>query len=90
MSPNAYLAMSTDAAQFFDAALSLSDDDRAQLAYQLLQSLKPPGGSDEDESGFDEKLARRLTGYNADKSVAADWDDVARRVRDSLREKRTS
>ena len=34
--------MSTDGTHILDAALALGDEDRATLAYRLLQSLKPP------------------------------------------------
>jgi putative addiction module component (TIGR02574 family) len=82
--------MSTDSANLFDAALQLPADDRANLAYQLLQSLKPDGALSEDDSGFDAELEQRLARYESGQSQAADWDDVATRLRESLRKKTSS
>jgi putative addiction module component (TIGR02574 family) len=82
--------MSTDSANLFDAALQLPDDDRANLAYQLLQSLKPAGILDEDDSQLDVLLEQRLERYESGESQAADWDDVAARLRKSLGKKTSS
>lgn len=76
--------MNSDSTFVLDAALSLSDDDRANLAYQLLQSLKPVGIMSESDSGFGEELERRLADYESGKSHAAEWDDVAMRLRNAL------
>jgi putative addiction module component (TIGR02574 family) len=82
--------MSTDSANLFDAALQLPDNDRANLAYQLLQSLKPAGVLSEDDSRFDAELEQRLTRYESGQSQAANWDEVARRLRESLGKKTSS
>jgi putative addiction module component (TIGR02574 family) len=82
--------MSTDSANLFDAALQLPDDDRANLAYQLLQSLKPAGVLAEDDSQFDAELEQRLARFERGESQAADWNDVAIRLRDSLGKKSSS
>jgi putative addiction module component (TIGR02574 family) len=82
--------MSTDSANLFDAALQLSDDDRASLAFQLLQSLKPAGIPHEDDLQFDSELDQRLARYESGESKAADWNDVAARLRESLGKKTSS
>ena len=82
--------MSTDSANVFDAALGLPDGDRASLAYQLLQSLKPHAVMSEDDPNFVDELERRVAAYERGDSVAADWDDVALRLRHALGEKNHS
>ena len=47
--------MSTDSSHIFDAALGLSADDRASLAYRLLQSLKPPGVRSDSDAKFENR-----------------------------------
>ena len=76
--------MSTDSSHIFDAALGLSDDDRASLAYRLLQSLRPPGGCSDSDPDFECELERRVADYEAGRANASDWDDVASRVREAL------
>jgi putative addiction module component (TIGR02574 family) len=83
-------AMFADSPSIFDAALNLSDADRANLAYQLLQSLKPVGILHEGDSRFDSELQRRLAAYESGQSEAADWDEVALRLRKVLSEKHSS
>jgi putative addiction module component (TIGR02574 family) len=76
--------MSMDPATVLDAALSLSDTQRAGLAYQLLCSLKPPTVLDEEDSSFQMELERRVDAYESGNSAAAPWEDVSRRLRDEL------
>jgi putative addiction module component (TIGR02574 family) len=83
-------AMSTDSTFVFDAALNLSDDDRASLAYQLLQSLKPAGIRTECDPQLDEELERRLNAYESNQSGASDWQDVVPRLRQILHGNKTS
>jgi putative addiction module component (TIGR02574 family) len=82
--------MSSDSTLIFAAALSLPDDDRANLAYQLLQSLKPAGILDEDDPQMDDLLQRRIDDYESGQSDAADWEDVALRLRQTLDGKKSS
>ena len=82
--------MNTDSSQILDAALHLPDDERASLAYQLLQTLKPRGVSSADDAGFEDELERRVNDYEAGKTGASDWDDVARRAEAALRERKSS
>jgi len=82
--------MSTDSTNLFNAALQLPDDDRASLAYQLLQSLTPAGILNEDDSELDAQLKQRLERYQSGQSQAADWSEVSARLRDSLGKKNAS
>jgi putative addiction module component (TIGR02574 family) len=44
---------------------------------------------DEGDASFARELERRAQDFEAGKTQAADWDDVARRLREALSEKRT-
>jgi putative addiction module component (TIGR02574 family) len=76
--------MFADSMSVFNAALNLPDDDRANLAFQLLQSLKPAGVLSEDDPQLEAELQRRLEAFESGQSQAADWDDVAARLRKAL------
>jgi putative addiction module component (TIGR02574 family) len=80
--------MSTDSADFLNAALNLPESERAAVAYHLLQSLNPPGILGEDDADFSAELERRAQDREEGRASAADWDDVAERLRDALRQKR--
>jgi len=82
--------MSSDSSSFIASALGLPDDERANLAYQLLQSLPPPGVLDVEESTFADELDRRASDYAEGKIGAAEWDDAVRRLRDELQNKAVS
>jgi len=82
--------MSTDSSHVFDAALGLSDEDRASLAYRLLQSLRPPGGCSDMDPGFEAELERRVAHYESGKTQASDWDEVTSRLREALDKKEAS
>jgi putative addiction module component (TIGR02574 family) len=79
--------MSSSSSDILDAALGLSDQERAGLAYRLLQSLKPAGVPAEDDA-FDAELQRRVNDYEAGRTHASDWDEVAARLEAKLREKK--
>jgi putative addiction module component (TIGR02574 family) len=81
--------MSAEPAEILTAALSLPDDQRAGLAYKLLQSLKPPGLAGEDDPGLEAELERRVAAYDRGETTASDWQDVSERIRGAL-EKRKS
>lgn len=82
--------MTTDGTSIFDNALALGDDERAALAYRLLQSLKPPGVISEDESSFGDELRRRSAAYDAGQTTADDWETVSQRLRAALEAERPS
>jgi putative addiction module component (TIGR02574 family) len=82
--------MSSDSPDIFDAAMNLPDSQRASLAYQLLQSLKPPGVLSAEDSGFDAELEKRAADYDAGKTKASDWSDVSARLKAKLQERSSS
>jgi len=67
-------------------ALELSPQDRAELARHLLLNLETEGFDDDAQQAWAEEIDRRLE--KADRSKAADWPTVLKRVRNSLRPNR--
>ena len=82
--------MSSDAPDILDAALNLSDPERANLAYRLLQSLKPADVLSDEDPRFEAELRRRVEDYEAGRTTASEWDEVASRLRTKLKEKESS
>lgn len=70
--------------EIYGTALALPEHSRAELAYRLLQSLKPPRGLSAEEPGFAAELDRRVDAYEAGETSASDWDDVSARLRQAL------
>ena len=81
--------MTSESTQVYDAALSMPDGDRADLAYRLLQSLKAPAVSSEDDPGFEDQLERRVRAYETGETSASDWDSVAARLRQALDDRKS-
>ena len=76
--------MNVDPASLLNDALTLTEVDRAELAYQLLRSLKPPAVVSADDSAFENELDRRVDAYERGQATAADAADVSRRLREGL------
>lgn len=76
--------MSTDATLLFDAALKLSESDRAELVFRLLRTLPPPGSPTESMPGLTEVLQSRLDEYREHPETASDWEASAERIRKAL------
>ena len=74
-------------ARIYDAALSLADEERADLAYKLLQRLKPPSIFSADTPEFEGELERRIAAYEAGQASADDWDAASARLRKALQDK---
>lgn len=70
--------------EIYGTALALPEQSRAELAYQLLQSLKPPRVQSAEEPGFAAELDRRVDAYEAGETSASDWDEVSARLRRAL------
>ena len=79
--------MSNEIPSIVDAALGLTDPERASLAYLLLQSLKPPKVLSDADSQFESELERRVEDYEAGRSSASDWDQAASRLQAKLKER---
>ncbi|RIK76400.1 MAG: hypothetical protein DCC67_13980 [Planctomycetota bacterium] len=81
--------MSTGHVDILNAALALSEGERAAIAFELLHSLKPPMALSEDDPALFEELDRRMDAYERDSSTAQDWKDVSSGVKQMLRDRRS-
>ena len=79
--------MTTTANAILESALALSDDERANIAERLFESLVPPGILCEDDPGFFQELERRSADYRAGRTTASDWADVQARIREALKQR---
>lgn len=77
--------MTSDAISVLREALALSDDDRASIAAELLNSLPdPPGAAVTDSDAWIAEIEGRARGVLAGTVETEAWDDVERRVLDKL------
>lgn len=72
--------MGTDPEALRDAALALSEAERAKLAGNLIASLDGPADNDVAEA-WDIELCRRINEVEAGKAQLLDVDDVLARIR---------
>ena len=70
--------------EIYAAAAALPEQSRAELAYQLLQSFKPPHVLSAEDPSFAAELDRRVDAYEAGETSASGWDDVSARLRQAL------
>lgn len=78
-------AMTSDAISVLREALALSDDDRASIAAELLNSLPElPGAAVTDSDGWIAEIEGRARDVLAGTVDTEGWDDVERRVLDKL------
>ena len=82
--------MSSDLGHLFESALSLPDGQRADLAFQLLGSLKPPSSLSDSEPELGEEVRRRLESLDSGTSTVSELDDVDRRIRNTLKDRKSS
>jgi putative addiction module component (TIGR02574 family) len=73
--------MSLTTAQLLDAAMTLPDEDRLELAEALLASLQPPDRSSLDES-WREVIRRRSAELRDGQVAGVPWEEVRRRARE--------
>ena len=72
--------MGTDPEALRDAALALSEAERAKLARDLIASLDGPADDDVAEA-WDIELCRRINEVEAGKAQLLDAEDVLARIR---------
>lgn len=82
--------MSNDTANIFAAALTLPEGDRADLAFQLLGTLRAPAVPYEDDTQLAAELERRCVSFEAGETSAASIDEVTERVQNALRNRKNS
>jgi hypothetical protein len=81
------MSMSQD--QFFETALSLPQSQRAELAFQLLQSLDPPGDVVDAET-FGAELRARVQAHRRGEVESRDRDETRVLIQQRLSEGRSS
>jgi putative addiction module component (TIGR02574 family) len=78
--------MSIPQHQLFDFALSLPQAERADLAFQLLQSLDPPGDEVAPEE-FGAELHERIAAFRRGEMPSFSLEETRRLVRQRLQER---
>jgi putative addiction module component (TIGR02574 family) len=81
--------MSISQEELFDSALSLPQAERADLAFQLLQTLHPPGDEIPAEE-FQAQLHDRITAYKRGEIASVSLDEAREAMRRRLTEGGTS
>lgn len=62
----------------FDAAMTLSVEDRQDLAVRLLDSLEPP--DPDAEAAWAEELRRRIDDFRTGREKGIPWAEARRRI----------
>jgi putative addiction module component (TIGR02574 family) len=71
--------MTEQASNLLQKALTLTDEDRAELASSLIDSLDPT--VDEGTAGaWDQEIARRISDLDAGRAKTVSWDEVRSRL----------
>ena len=77
--------MTHDATELLKRALTLSAEERAQLAGSLLESLD--GAHDDPEAveaAWNEEIARRIADLDSGKAKTIPWEEVRHRISSKL------
>lgn len=82
--------MSTDLPSIFAVALTLPDNERADLAFQLINSLPVPGIPIEQDVQFKDELERRLADFDSGITTPSCIDEVSERMRAALANRKSS
>jgi len=77
------LHMSLTTERILEDVLSLPEDQRAELAVRLLQSLDREIDPDAEEAWVTE-IERRCAALDAGETTLSDWHDVRRRIEEEL------
>ena len=76
--------MSNEAIELLKRAMTLSAEERAELASSLIDSLD--SGVDEGAAqAWDEEIAKRVQELDAGKAATVPWDEVENRIAAKLR-----
>jgi putative addiction module component (TIGR02574 family) len=78
--------MSTVAQRILQDALNLPEEERAEVAARLIESLEEATDPDLDEAWAAE-IERRCVALDAGEAVASDWEEVRRRIEAELLKK---
>jgi putative addiction module component (TIGR02574 family) len=79
--------MTQEAAELFRKALALSEQERADLASTLIDSLDTT--VDENaEAAWQEEIASRIANLDSGKAKTIPWEEVRRRISSKLTDRR--
>lgn len=70
--------------QVLNAALSLSLDERAEVAHKLLLSLEPADFDADADQAWAEEIKRRLHAIRDGSTTLRAWDDALSDIRQSI------
>jgi putative addiction module component (TIGR02574 family) len=77
--------MTQDATELLKRALALSEEERAELAGSLLESLDgDPDDPQAVEAAWNEEIARRIEDLDSGKVKTVPWEEVRRRISSKL------
>jgi putative addiction module component (TIGR02574 family) len=82
--------MTAKAKQLLIDALKLSENERAELADQLLESIDSPFSDDGLREEWDKEIERRLRELHEGRAKTIPWSTVRRRLRSRLRKVRNA
>jgi putative addiction module component (TIGR02574 family) len=72
-----------NAEQLLDEALRLPEQERAEIAARLIESLEREVDSDVD-GAWAAEIERRCAALDAGQAVTSDWNDVRRRIEEEI------
>lgn len=75
--------MTKNAEQLLDEALRLSEQERAEFAARLIESLEREVDHDVD-AAWAAEIERRCAALDAGQAVTSDWNDVRRRIEEEI------
>jgi putative addiction module component (TIGR02574 family) len=81
--------MSPHVKRILDEALSLSDQDRAEIAATLIESLDPDADAQTHEA-WDAEIAKRLAEIDSGAVTTIPWPEVRKMLRESVDGQSTS
>ena len=80
---NDFGAAATVPAELLQKALALSDEERAELAGSLIDSLDAKA-DERAESAWNQEIVRRIEDLDSGKAKTVPWDEVRRRISTKL------
>ena len=75
--------MTEQASNLLQKALTLTDEEHADLASSLIDSLDPTV-DDRAAGAWDQEIAQRISDLDAGRAKTASWDEVRRRLTSKL------
>lgn len=78
--------MTSAGRKILSGVLSLPDEERADIAVRLIESLDDGADARVDEAWAAE-IERRCAALDAGKAVTSDWEDVRRRIESQILKK---